>query len=59
MTIYEVLIAILDKPNVPKFYRDLKNHYKNNGMLQEELAIQHLLEKKFDRKIDDTHSDSK
>jgi hypothetical protein len=47
MEIYKILIAILDKPNVPKFYRELRNHYQKNGLFNEAAAISHLIEKKF------------
>lgn len=50
MEIYQILLAILDKPNVPKFYRELRNHYQTIGMQQEASAISHLIEKRFDKK---------
>ena len=49
MEIYQILLAILDKPNVPKFYRELRQHYQTIGMLHEASAISHLIEKKFDK----------
>ena len=50
MEIYEILLAILDKPNVPKFYRKLRSHYQNNERLNEVSALNYLIEKKFDKK---------
>ena len=50
MEIYQIFLAILDKPDVPKFYRELRSHYQNNGMSQEASAIDHLIEKKFGKK---------
>lgn len=50
MEIYEILLAILDKPDVPKFYRKLRDHYQNNGRLNEVSALNYLIEKKFEKK---------
>ena len=50
MEIYKILLAILDKPDVPKFYRKLRDHYQNNGFLQESSALNYLIENKFDKK---------
>jgi len=59
MDLYQILVAILDKPGVPKFYRELRNHYQNSGMLHESSAISHLIEKKFEKKdvitVDGSH----
>jgi len=58
MEIYQILLAILDKPNVPKFYRELRNHYQTAGMLHEVSAISHLIENKFEKKDVSTLDDS-
>ena len=50
MEIYEILLAILDKPDVPKFYRELQTHYQINGKTQEASALSHLIETKFSKK---------
>jgi hypothetical protein len=50
MDIYKILIALLDKPNAPKFYRELKTHFENNNMIYEASSIGHLIEKKFEKK---------
>ena len=50
MEIYEILLAILDKPDVPKFYRELQAHYQTNGQIQEASALSHLIENKFNKK---------
>jgi hypothetical protein len=50
MEIYEILLAILDKPDVPKFYRKLRDHYQNNGRSNEVSALNYLIEKKFEKK---------
>lgn len=47
MNIYQILIAILDKPNAAKFYRELRNYYLNNELTNESNAIDHLIENKF------------
>lgn len=57
MEIYQILLAILDKPDAPKFYRELRNHYQTNGMQHEASAISYLIEKKFDKKDDNTFND--
>ena len=50
MEIYQILLAILEKPNVLKFYRDLGFYYQKKGMTNEASAIGHLIEKKFEKK---------
>lgn len=50
MELYQILVAILEKPSVPKFYRELRTHYENNGQLHEASAISHLIEKRFEKK---------
>lgn len=57
MNVYEILVAILEKPNVPKFYRELRDHYQTKGMMHEASAIAHLIEKKFEKKDDITFND--
>lgn len=47
MDIYQIFLAILDKPDAPKFYRELRDYYKNNNLLNEASAIDHLIENKF------------
>lgn len=49
MEIYQILLAILDKPNVPKFYRELRQYYQTIGMLHEASAVGHLIENKFEK----------
>jgi hypothetical protein len=50
MELHEIFLAILDKPDVPKFYRELRNHYQSINKLQEASAISYLLKKKFEKK---------
>lgn len=59
MNIYQILIAILDKPNATKFYRELKNYYENNELINEANAIDYLIENKFKKNdiiIDNSHN---
>ncbi len=59
MNIYQILIAILEKPNATKFYRELKNYYKNNELINEANAIDYLIENKFKKNdiiIDNSHN---
>jgi RAB protein geranylgeranyltransferase component A len=50
MDVYEILVSLFDKPEVPKFYRELKNYYAENHMTHEAAALDHLIEKKFEKK---------
>lgn len=47
MDLYKILISILDKPDVPKFYRDLQIYYQTLNKTQESSAISYLIEQKF------------
>lgn len=57
MNPYQIIVDILDKPNVPKHYRQLKEYYSNCSMQNEALAVDYLLEKKFG-KNNETSDDS-
>ena len=58
MNIYEIYSLILEKPDAIKFYKDLKEYYKNAGMQNEEVAFSNLINKKFknDQKTNDSSS---
>lgn len=58
MDIFHILAAILDKPNAPKFYRELRDYYKNNGMLNNASAVDYLIESRFKKKDDIPTNDS-
>jgi len=58
MKIYEILIEILEKPNVSKFYRNLRDQYKKEEMPLESSAIDWLIQQKFRKKDDITSDDS-
>lgn len=50
MEIYQILLEILNKPDAPKFYRELRNYYQNNNLTHEASAISYLIENKFEKK---------
>jgi hypothetical protein len=56
MDVYQIIVSLLEKPGVPKFYRELRKYYEGKGMTHEASAISHLIEKKFGKK-DDTSAD--
>jgi len=43
----QILVQILDKPDIPKFYRELCKYYESKNMQNEMNAIRYLIEKKF------------
>lgn len=45
----QILVQILDKPDVPKFYRELYKYYQSKNMQNEMDAIRYLIEKKFSK----------
>jgi len=49
MEIYHILLQLLDKPDVPKFYRELCKYYESKNMENEALAFRSLIESKFDK----------
>jgi len=50
MNIAKIFIELLDKPDVPRYYRELQKHYISVDMLEEAAAIASLLERKFEKK---------
>lgn len=58
MQIYQIILSILEKPNAPKPYRELKNFYEQKGLTNEALALSHLIEKKFNKNNVITFNDS-
>jgi hypothetical protein len=59
MQINEIFLSILEKPNIPRYYRELQSFYKNIKMFDEASAIGYLLENKFEKKNENTseHTD--
>ncbi len=47
MDIFQTIINLIDKPDAPKFYRQLQEHYQSKGRIHEAEAIGYLIEKKF------------
>jgi len=50
MELMQILANILEKPEVPRFYRELQSYCNNNNMTEESQAIAFLIEKKFEKK---------
>ena len=57
MDIANIFSSILDKPDVPKFYRELQSYYQKNNLHNESLAIGFLLENKFGKKNEESSHD--
>jgi hypothetical protein len=53
MEVYKILLEVINNPEAPKFYRDLQNFYKNEGMENESEAFLKLLEIKFKKNVSD------
>lgn len=47
MKIFEIIFNIINNPNAPRFYRDLKSLLKSQNREKEADAIEVLLSKKF------------
>ena len=58
MDIAKIFSSILDKPDIPKFYRELQSYYQKNNMLNESLSIGFLLENKFGKKNEESSHDN-
>jgi hypothetical protein len=50
MELTQIFLSILDKPEVPRFYRELQTYYQKSNMSEEAQAIGFLVEKKFEKK---------
>lgn len=57
MDIYKILHNLIERPLAPKNYRELKKYYQSKNMINEEKAIQHLIEIRFNEK-ETTDNDS-
>lgn len=59
MDVAQIFFSILNRPNVPRPYGDLKAYYENNNLNEEASAILYLIEKKFEKNnettINNTH----
>jgi|694.fasta_scaffold00503_42 hypothetical protein len=47
MEILQIFGALIDKPDVPRFYRELQHYYQKNNMLHEASSVSFLIENKF------------
>jgi hypothetical protein len=60
MDLAQILIDLLDKPDIPRPYRELQKYYANANRSEEAAAIASLLERKFEKKneitTDGSHS---
>lgn len=54
MQINDIFIAILNKPSVPRYYRELQKYYSTHGLADEASVIAFLVENKFEKKNEDT-----
>lgn len=50
MQINEIFLSILDKPNIPRYYRELHQFYLSHNLNEEAAAIAYLVENKFGKK---------
>jgi hypothetical protein len=56
MTIYDILIAMLERPQAPQNYRHLQAYYTKNHKTHEATVIGFLIENKFTKNNDSTHN---
>jgi len=60
MEIYQILISLLERPDSPKYYRELRDYYQKLGLENETEAITYLIERKFNNKdvfsVDDSNN---
>jgi hypothetical protein len=57
MNLYHLLVQVLDSPNHPRAYRELKKYYHDNNLEAEASAVAFLIESRFGKKYgtaDDT-----
>jgi len=58
MELSKIFSSLLEKPDVPKFYRDLQSYYHKNNMTQEASALGFLIENKFGKNNGKSSDDS-
>ena len=54
MEVFKIFSSLIDKPNVPKFYRELASYYDKHEMHHESEAIVFLIENKFGKNNEHT-----
>lgn len=47
LKLFNLLTDMVEKPFVPKFYKDLQSYYESKGMKNEADAFEYLLKEKF------------
>lgn len=50
MQISEIFLSIIDKPFIPRYYRELYQFYLTHNLTEEAAAIAYLIENKFGKK---------
>jgi len=58
MNIYQIIVNIIEKPNVPKFYREIKKYYFDNKLINESEAYDFLIQEKFGKNNESTNNNS-
>ena len=56
MTIYDILISILEKPQATQNYRQLQAYYTKNDKIHEATVIGFLIENKFSKNNEPAHN---
>ena len=51
MHITELYLTLVKSPNIPKVYREIRDHYLSQGMLQEAEAFANLIYEKFQQDV--------
>lgn len=49
MEIYQILFSLLEIPDSPKYYRELRDYYKKANLENEADAIDYLIKEKFEK----------
>jgi hypothetical protein len=57
MEILIILSNILDKPSIPRFYKELQKYYEANAKPYEAAAFNSLIENKFGKNANNQPSD--
>ena len=50
---------MIEKPFIPKFYKDAQSYYTSKGMQNEADAFEYLIKEKFKNEINSPNNDSK
>lgn len=60
MRITELYLTLVKTPNIPKVYREIRQHYLDQGMVVEAEAFANLIYEKFQQDVSfyDSHTSS-